>query len=273
MKSTACSITGSIGVSSCASVNGLKKGTSSPTRRPSSAMRSESVESTMRSITPDSADTRAAYSRSVRPASGRMFLSGTPLDPPRAGTRASTRLMNWCDVESGPCGPCVLHKPDLAPQAFDGMWRRQVVGLRRRGTGDVADVKMVGGVVASNDLEARSHEIRDHRRLCQVVRMIDLDRVLDRPVTKVGGAKVHDVHEQKPARRQELPYTVERPGGVEEVIDRLTEHDRVEAPCPKVNILHKALDRLEAQGLRLNRFERRRVDDGGAQIESTRERV
>ena len=65
VSASACSMTGSIGVSSAASAAGRMNGTSSPARRPASAISGESVLRITRSITPDSRAARAVYSSSV----------------------------------------------------------------------------------------------------------------------------------------------------------------------------------------------------------------
>src|SRR6185295_14564812 len=84
-------MTGSIGVSSCARLAGRMNGTSSPASLPTAAIASESVVRIMRSIAPERRAASAVRSSRVRPASARRFLSGTPFDPPRAGTIARTR--------------------------------------------------------------------------------------------------------------------------------------------------------------------------------------
>jgi hypothetical protein len=44
--------------------------------------------------------------------------------------------------------------------------------------------------------------------------MVDFDRIFDRPVPQIRGAKVDDVDEEQTARRQQLPYTREGAGSM-----------------------------------------------------------
>ena len=68
---------------------GRRNGTSAPYQRATSAISSESVETTTRSKQPLCRAVSIAYARSGWPASGRTFLCGTRSEPERAGTNAT----------------------------------------------------------------------------------------------------------------------------------------------------------------------------------------
>ena len=97
--------------------------------------------------------------------------------------------------------------------------------------------------------------------------MVDLDRRLDRRVAEIGGAEVDDVDEEEAARRDQIPEPAQRAGDVEQVIDRLAQHDDVELPAAQIDVLDQPFDRLDAERLCLRRLERRGIDDRRAQIE------
>ena len=80
--------------------------------------------------------------------------------------------------------------------------------------------------------------------------MIDLDRVLDRPVAQVRGAEIDDVDEQQAVVGQQLPDARERAGDVEQMIDGLADDDHVEAALAEVVLFDKAGDGLQAEGAR-----------------------
>src|SRR5207302_409837 len=157
------------------------------------AISSESVLSTTRSMTPDSRAARAVYSSSVRPASGRTFFPGTPFDPPRAGTRPRTNDINRFGRLAT---RDVLHVPYFAQQRVHRCFRGHRVDFGGPRATCVAHVEMISRVVAAQHLEARAPQVRAHRRFREVVGMIDLDRILHRPVAQVGGAEVNDVDEE-----------------------------------------------------------------------------
>ena len=70
---------------------GRRNGTSAPYQRATSAISSESVDTTTRSKVPLCSAVSIAYASRGWPASGRTFLCGTRSDPERAGTNATAR--------------------------------------------------------------------------------------------------------------------------------------------------------------------------------------
>ena len=70
---------------------GRRKGTSAPYQRATSAISSESVDTTTRSKVALCSAVSIAYASSGCPASDRMFLCGTRSEPARAGTNATAR--------------------------------------------------------------------------------------------------------------------------------------------------------------------------------------
>src|SRR5258705_10939499 len=267
---SACWMGGSSGVSSAASAAGRMNGTSSPARRPASAMSGASVLSINRSMTPESRAARAVYSSSVWPASARTFFPGTPFEPPRAGTRPST--VNGFGLKASGSGRAsgsrlrlemrrVLNESNFAQQFVHRRRGRHRIDVRDTRAADVTHVQMIRRIVAPQEVESRAPQIRDHRPLGQVIRMIDLDRVLDGPVAQVRRAEVDDVDEQQSVVGQQLAHARQRAGDIQQMIDRLADDDRVEAASAEVVLLDEPGHRLESEALRLLHFERRRVDE------------
>ena len=94
--------------------------------------------------------------------------------------------------------------------------------------------------------------------------MVNLDRVLDRPVAEVGGPEIDDVDEEQSVLGDDGPHARQCPGDVEQVVDRLDD-DRLEV--------------VQGREARRTAAGRRRAAAGGtatsrrARVERSRERA
>jgi hypothetical protein len=134
-------------------------------------------------------------------------------------------------------------------------------------------VQVVGGAVRAEHVESGPAQIGLNRRFGEVVGVVDLHRLLDRPVAEVRRAEIDDVHEEDPFGHDQAPHGTERAGDVEQVIHRLAHRDDVKAFAARVELLHEARDGPEPQSTGLRNLERRGVDDGAGQAEPGAEGV
>ena len=147
---TACSMTGSIGVSSCASAAGLMNGTSSPARRPS-------VGDALGIGRSGRCDRR----RPMRPPPARRSAAASARRADGCSCREcpSTRRVRERARERDPCGASAASGGAFCTDrtsrhnAATAFRRRQRVGARCRRLRDVAHVQMVGGVIGPRRLE------------------------------------------------------------------------------------------------------------------------
>jgi hypothetical protein len=134
-------------------------------------------------------------------------------------------------------------------------------------------MQMVGGVIGPQDLETRAPQIRGHRLLGEVVRVIDLDCLLDRPVAQIRRTEVDDVDEEEAFQGEQMTNAFEDAMNVEQVIDRLTDQHQIKPARAEVMSLDQSGDRFQTEAACFLDFERCRVDQRGLQPELLREMV
>src|SRR5205085_3371128 len=137
-------------VSSPASSLGRANGASAPAARATSAISSDSVETIVRSICGHMAANRSECSISGSPASGRRFFPGSPFEPARAGTTASTR-----GSDGRPTGPL------LAPSTrhlSEPIAEQLVLGRRR--CHPLRDQELVRELEAPDDLRLAAESLQ-----------------------------------------------------------------------------------------------------------------
>ena len=128
-------------------------------------------------------------------------------------------------------------------------------------------MQVIRGVVDADDVEAGPAQVGQHHRLGEIVRVIDLHRVLDRPVPQVCRPEVDDVDEQQPAVADQLAHPGQRPRHVEQVVDGLADQYEIEATAAEIERLDQPGGGLDTQPARALDLERRRIDDQAAQPE------
>src|SRR5688572_27137033 len=104
---------------------------------------------------------------------------------------------------------------------------------------------MIGRIAGAQHAEARAPEKRGHGQLGQVVRVIDLDGVLNRPLTQVSGAEVDDVDEEPSTIAEQLAEACQGSRDIEQVIDGLTDDHEIECSIAELELLDETGHRLQ----------------------------